>query len=439
MKARTGFLLLVLCGCSLWAGAQDMLSLEQAIALALKNNYDIQLSRNDSASYALDDSYAYAAFLPRLNGTASKVWNVNAQKQELANGSKRDTSGLKSNNLQAAINLNWTLFDGLKMFATRERVAELVKLGDLGVKNQVVNTVATVVTNYYGIVRQKQQLKAIIEQKSISEERVKLADKKLSVGLGAKPELLQAKVDLNAFIAAQLQQNTLIEQLKEQLNQLIGIDKTSYYDVLDTIPIREDLILGDIRNNIDLTNPQLLIAKKNITIAELTYKERRGERFPVLNFNSAYNLTRTTNNSVINTFTPLFNQNAGFNYGFSLQVPIFNAFNAKRLQEQAALDIKYQQISLDNQRSIVDVQVNNAFKDYELQKRNLSLEEENIKLARENVFIALERFKQGVSTYIELREAQISLNDAYNRLIAARFNAKVAETELMRLKGEIVK
>ncbi len=421
------------------AGAQDMLTLEQAIALALKNNYDIQLSRNDSLSYALDNSYAYAAFLPRLNGTASKVWNNNAQKQELANGSKRDTSGLKSNNLQAAVNLNWTLFDGLKMFATRERVAELEKLGALGVRNQIVNTVATVVTNYYGIVRQKQQLKAIIEQKSISEERVKLADKKLSVGLGAKPELLQAKVDLNAFIASQLQQSTLIEQLKEQLNQLIGIDKTTYYDVMDTIPIREDLTLGEIRNNLDHTNPNLLIAQKNITLSELVYKERRGDRFPVLNFNSAYNFSKNVNNTVINTFTPLFNQNAGFNYGFSIAVPIFNAFNAKRLQEQARLDITYQRLSYENQRTLLDVQVNNAFKSYELQKRNLALEEENILLAKENVFIALERFKQGVSTYIELREAQISLNDGYNRLIAARYNAKVAETELMRLKGEIVR
>ena len=107
--------------------------------------------------------------------------------------------------------------------------------------------------------------------------------------------------------------------------------------------------------------------------------------------------------------------------------------------QQARLDILYQKISFDNQRTLLDVQVNNTFKNYELQKRYLTLEEDNIKLARENVFIALERFKQGVSTYIELREAQLSLNDAYNRLIAARYNAKLAETELMRLKGDLVK
>jgi outer membrane protein TolC len=101
--------------------------------------------------------------------------------------------------------------------------------------------------------------------------------------------------------------------------------------------------------------------------------------------------------------------------------------------------VQYQQINYDKQRSLVDVGLSNAFKDYELQKQLLKLEDDNIMLAKENVAIALERFKQGVSTYLELREAQISLQDAYNRLIAARYNTKLAETELLRLKGELLR
>ncbi len=103
---------------------------------------------------------------------------------------------MKSNVLNAAVNLDWTLFDGLKMFATRERVEQLKVFGELSVRTQVVNTVADIANKYYDIVRQKQQLKAIDTLISINEERVKLADKKLSVGLGGKPELLQARVDL---------------------------------------------------------------------------------------------------------------------------------------------------------------------------------------------------------------------------------------------------
>ena len=421
------------------AGAQQTLTVEDAIAAALKNNYDIRMSRNDSAGYAIDNNYAWAAFIPRLNGTASKVWNVNEQKQELQNGSKPSASGIRSNNLQAAVNLQWTLFDGLKMFATREKLAEFERLGSLGVKNQVVNTVATVVTGYFDIVRQKQQLKAIEEQISINEERVKLADKKLSVGLGSKPELLQARVDLNAQRAQQLQQRTLIAQLRDNLSQLIGFKTGSVYEVQDSIPINTALEYGDLRNDIERSNPALLFAKKNIDIANLTVKERKAELFPTLNFNSAYNFSETRNKTVINSFTTLFNQNKGFNYGFGLTVPILNGFNTNRLIRQARLDVQYQQLSYENQLTKIDVGLSNAFKDYELQKQLLQLEEDNITLAKENVFIALERFRQGVSTWLELRDAQQSLELSYNRLIAARFNTKQAETELLRLKGDLVK
>ena len=419
--------------------AQKVLTLEEAIAAALHSNYDILMSRNDSAAFALDNDYAYAAFLPRLNGTASKTWNVNAQKQELQDGRKPEAKGIRSNNLSASANLQWTLFDGLKMFVTREKLQEFEKLGALGVKNQVVNTVATVVTNYFNIVRQKQQQKAIEEQISINEERVKLADMKLSVGLGSKPELLQARVDLNAQKAARLQQITLIAQLRETLNQLTGFRSGVVYDVQDSIPINTTLQFGDLKNNLEESNPGLLFARKNIQIAELTVKERKAELFPILNFNSAYNFSRTQNKTVINTFTPLFNQNSGFNYGFGVTVPILNGFNTNRLIKQARLEVKYQQLFYENQLTLLDVGLTNAFKDYELQKQLLALEEENITLARENVAIALERFRQGVSTFLELREAQISLEDAYNRLIAARYNTKLAETELLRIKGDLVK
>ncbi|NML23945.1 TolC family protein [Pseudoflavitalea sp. G-6-1-2] len=421
------------------AGAQEVMTLEDAIAAALKNNYDIRMSRNDSASYAIDNDYAWAAFIPRVNGTASKVWNVNEQKQELQNGNKPSASGIRSNNLQAAVNLQWTLFDGLKMFATRDKLAEFERLGSLGVKNQIVNSVAAVVTGYFDIVRQKQQLKAIEEQISINEERVKLADKKLSVGLGSKPELLQARVDLNAQRAQQLQQRTLIAQLRDNLSQLIGFKTGSVYEVQDSIPINTTLQYGDIRNNLEQSNPGLLFARKNIDIAQLTVKERKAELLPTLNFNSAYNFSETRNKTVINSFTTLFNQNKGFNYGFGLTVPILNGFNTNRLIKQARLEVQYQQLTYENQLTKIDVGLSNAFKDYELQKQLLQLEEDNITLAKENVFIAMERFRQGVSTYLELRDAQQSLELSYNRLIAARYNTKLAETELMRLKGDLVK
>jgi outer membrane protein TolC len=86
---------------------------------------------------------------------------------------------------------------------------------------------------------------------------------------------------------------------------------------------------------------------------------------------------------------------------------------------------------------LINLDVINAFKTYELQKKALALEEENILLARENVDIVFQTYKLGAATLVQLREAQNSLEAANNRLIAARYATKLAETELLRLKGHL--
>lgn len=435
-KILTGLLLTLF---ATGARAQQVLTLEQAIDLGLKNNYDIRMARNDAEIAANDYDYANFAFAPRINGTVSKTWSNTATKQEFGNGNKRDTSGLKNRQAQASVNLNWTLFDGLKMFATRQRFQAIEILGELSVKNQVENTIADIINSYYNIAQQKQQLRALAEQMSISDERVKLSDAKFQTGLAPKTDYLQAKVDYNAQRAMWLRQQTVIEQSKASLNQLLAVaDENTSYDVLDTIPVNLSLAYGDILENIRNTNPQLLVARQNVEISRLTIKERKGDFYPVVSFNSAYNFSESRANAAVNQFSTVFNQSRGLNYGFSAAIPIFNGLNAHRELKNAKLNMAYQQLALDNQQSQVDVLLKNAFKDYEYYKMALTLEEESVELARENTMIALERFREGVSTTLEVKEAQQSLELAAYRLIQARYNTKVAETELMRLKGSLL-
>lgn len=419
--------------------SQELLTVEQAVAAALQNNYDIRLIRNDSVLAALNNSYAYAAFLPTLNAQGVKVFNNNNIRQKLADGSERERNSVKSNNLQTSVNLNWTIFDGFKMFATRDKLQEILSLGEIAVRNQVVNTSSDVIKNYFNIVRQKQQLKAIEEQMQLNETLLQQAEKRLSVGLGAKPAILQARVDLNAQKAARLRQLTLIDQLKLQLNQLMVMAPETRYEVVDSIPFDNNLMVTDIMAQAEQNSPEILLAKQNIKIAQLTLKEAKADRWPTLSFNSAYNFNRTVNKEVVNNFSTLLNRNAGFNYGVSAVIPLFNGFNVRRQIQAAKIDIDYQTTLYEYQRWRTNNAVSIAYKDYELQKQTLALEEENIVLAKENVFIASERLRLGITTFVELREAQQSLELAYNRLIAARYDTKVAETELLRLKGDLVK
>lgn len=419
--------------------AQQLLTVEEAVATVLKNNYDIQLRKNDSAVYALNNSYANAAFLPTFNAQVTTLLNNNNTKQKLADGTQKEQSGVKSNNVQASLNMNWTLFDGFKMFATKQKIKSYVALGNLSLKQELENSVAQTISTYYLIVSQKQQLRAIEDQMNINNELVIQAEKKLSVGLGAKPELLMAKTDLNAQQAARFAQINKIDQLKDQLNQLMAIFPGTSFEVTDSIPINPDLLISNIYAAAEKSNPAILIAKQNIDIATLTLKERKADRFPVLSANAAYNFSRNKNQLVVNNFTPLLNRNYGFNYGLTAVIPIFNRFNVKRQIEEAELDIKYQNIVYENESLKSNISINSAYKTYTLALKTLALEEENIGLAKENVSIAFERNRLGLSTYLDLREAQKTLELAYNRLISARFNTKDAETELLRLTGDLMK
>jgi outer membrane protein TolC len=302
----------------------------------------------------------------------------------------------------------------------------------------MVNTIAETIINYYDVVRQKQQLKAIQEQMSVSEERVKLAEKKLQVGTGIKPELLQAKVDYNAQRTQVLQQESTIAQLKQRLNALVGLQLPDNYEVADTIIIDLNLNQAEFFSNFENSNFALQAARQNIRAASLSLRERRAEYLPFVNFNAAYNYTNTDNTRLINPYGTLLFQQYGYNYGFSFTLPILSRFNTRRLNQQARLEIDRQTLFYDQLKANVNVGLKNAYVNYDNAKRILLIEEETIGLAKENVYIALESFKRSVATFIELRTAQQSLAEAYNRLISARYNAKLAETELLRLSGSLL-
>jgi outer membrane protein TolC len=417
------------------SGAQQVMTLDDAISIGLKNNYDILMAKKQQDAAALDYRYAFGAFLPVVTGNASRTWSTANIEQKYSSGNsvKRDRS--KSNNISLSADLDWTLFDGLRVFATKDKLKAIEEAGTLTVKGQVVNSVAQIIGAYYNIVQSKQQVESISEQMSISEERVKIASNKFTSGLGSKIDLLQAKVDLNAQKAAYLQQQTLIDENKATLNQLIALPPDHDYVVGDTIPVNLDLDYGDLQKQALSGNPDLLLAQKDIDISRLSLKEIQRSRFPTISFNSSYAYSKQSSEAGFS----LFNRNKGFSYGFSASIPILEGFNITHQAKSAQLGIAYQQLNYQNQRSQVSLQLQNAFKSYDYFKKATLLEVQNLGVAEENVRVTLAAFKQGQVSSLEVKEAQQSLADARYRLISARYNAKLAETTLLQLKGNLLK
>jgi outer membrane protein len=439
MKLSFFSVALVLMGVGATAQQQEEITLERVITLALERNYDVRLAQNTAEATQTDKNLSIGAYLPQINASAATVRTLNDQNLEFADESRNVSGNSEAVNRSANVQLVWTLFDGTRMFAARERLDALDNQSELALKDQMVNTIAAVIGNYYDIVRQKQSLKAIREQMSVGEERVKLAERKLQVGTGIKPELLQARVDYNAQRAQVVQQESTILQLKEQLNVITGLQLPKTFEVADSIIIDLNLDVASLTQNIENSSYFLKFAREGVNVAQLQVWENKASYLPFVNFNAAYNWNETNNKILLNPFGTVYNLSNGFNYGFSLTLPILNGFSTRRNVQQAKINVNRQALIYDQSRTLVNIGLNNAYIDYDNAKKVLEIEEETIGLAKENVFIALEGFKRGVTTFIELRTAQQSLADAYNRLISARYNTKLAETELLRLSGGLLK
>lgn len=423
-----------------------MVTVEEVVQMAIQKNYDIRVAQTTAATQFTDKRFIYGAFIPTLNLTGAYLKNNNSiVNQAFAVSPTGQAQDASVKNFHAisqftnpSLGATWTVFDGTKMFATRKRLMQLADWGETNIRNQIVNSVAATMTNFYNIVRQQEQLKAIQEVMAVNLERVKLAERKLEVGTGAKPELLQAKVDLNAQRTLAVQQEILIQQIKDQMNGQLGFGLPDQYTIADTIPINMNLNMAEIVSGIENSNQTVLAAKKNLEVATTAVRENQAGRYPIIQLLGNYNFTRTQNQIGYAVGIQQLTQILQYNYGVGISMPILNNMNISRLIAQSRVTQSRLQAVYDQQKTLAVVGVRNAFTNYENSKRILQIQEENILVAKENVMIALAGFRRGVTTFIELRTAQQSLSDAYNQLIAARFSTKASEIELMRLKGDLL-
>lgn len=415
--------------------AQELLTSEKAVSFALEKNYDIILAKSQADIANIYNSAATAGMLPKINATAGDAFNLNNINQKFTTGQEVKKDWVPINNFNAGVNLDWTIFDGLKMFATKDRLEALAAVGDLQLKDKIQNTVASVLNAYYDIVRLQQQLKAFNTSLSISEERVKLTQQKFDIGYSDKTPLLQAKVDDAQMRINILKQKNAIEQSKISLNQLLGRSADIDFDVIDTIVVNYHPQLLQLKDSMMRTNFSIQSAYKNIDIANFQRKEISAQRLPLVKLNTGYAFSQ--NNSKAGLV--LYNQSYGPSLGLNANIPLFSGGIVKKQLQASSINIAGQKVQLNKIKNDLDATLSAAYKNYTYAQNMLALNEENVKLSEENVSITLNRFRLNQSNSVEMKQAQGSYEDALYNLILARYNAKIAEIELKKLSNDLLK
>lgn len=428
-------LLVLGCACPLAFQAQTVISLQDAVAKGLKNNYSIRMVENNKQIAANNNSAGNAGMLPNLFLTGTENLSVTNTRQVPFIGPERVLSGAKTTTINAGPQLSWTLFNGFQMFVEKGRLTRLEELGEIQFKSQVINTTASIIEAYTNLVQQQEKLKAFEEAISLSQVRVFISTQKAIIGSGSEYEQMKAQSDLNTDSTNYFRQMAAMKDAQASLLQVIADPSLAEIKADSLIPLNRQINTGDLQQQLFNGNFDILAAQKNLEALQAVVKSIKATRYPVISLNAGYGY----NYQVSEAGFFQTNRQYGPNVGVTASIPIFTGFNINRTVNNAVLTAKNAELSLEETQLKVRTEFSRILIEYQNALSGVRIGQNNVGIARKNSEIAIEKFKIGSISSTELREVQIALENARVNFVTDLYFAKVLETELLKLSGNLIK
>lgn len=421
-------LIVVLLFYSVCVHSQDILTLQDAIELAKKNNLDIAIQNLNANAATMQVYKANAGLIPTIDWNVNTGGNLNQVSLAFIDGNSINRLG-RSINPNTNLSLNWTIYNGGRMqtrYNILENQSELASIQIKAVEDVIVNNVTL---SYVDLTRQKATIAYLKNSIKYYEERLNITKQRWEIGRGSKLDYLQSQNDYNAQISLLQNAELALENQKVLFNLLLNRDGKTEFDVQELAQNTTVFSETDVLRKSEINNEELFGINKNIDIAKLSVKELEGNLLPEINFNSTVGFSY----SKTNAGQVLSNQNYGLG---SLLTARWNLFDGKHNKKQIAI-AKLQTSVLEKRKEQIATRIKSevfvALNNYNNTKRILTLEENNKSISEESLNISLEKFRLGSSTILELNEAQQRFDTANNRYINAYFDVKDAEIEIERL------
>lgn len=422
-----------LCIAGFGAFSQPVLSLEEAVNIALENNYNIRIAKNVSAISANNNTLANAGMLPTLSADAASSGSIQNTNQTQADGSVRVVDNARNTNSNAGVSLNWTLFDGFAMFSVKHQLEELKKLDEVATRASILGTVSDVVNGYYTLIKLQEEMAATDTAMDISRLRYTTALNRYKIGKASKLEALTARVDLNTDTTNLLRQRDALRSARISFNVLLARDPGTAFTVSGRIRVNRDLNFTELNEMAASQNPDLQTAFINERIARLQQQGVKAGRYPTIGVSSGYNFTKSHSELGFARDS----RGRGFTYGVTASLNIFNGLLQNRREKNASIEIKNAQLAVEQQKLNISSQLLSAYQTYQTSLDLIKLERSNRESAKETMDITLAKFRLGSVTPVEFRDAQQNYINASLRYTDAQYQAKIAELALRELAGKI--
>jgi outer membrane protein TolC len=415
--------------------AQQMLSPEEAVELALEHNFGIKIANNIVEVAENNTSILNSGYLPTVTGNAGATYNLDNTEAEFSNGETTVLKGAESSRYNAAVNLNYTLFDGLGRLYNYKRLKEEHQLSELDARETIETTMLQIFSIYYTVAQLSENTEAIEQTLTISKDRLVRAEYQFDYGQSTKLGVLNAQVDINNDSISLISLNQQLKNTKRDLNVLLGNALSEEFKVDTAIDFMLPLNKEDLLEKTKANNVSLLQAEKNISISQFDIKTNKAQFLPTVDLVGTYGWNKSNNNAA--SFVAV-STNTGLSGGLSLSWNLFDGGSTLTRVKNAQINLENQQFLKDQLIIEIERNFNNAWDDFQNKLLIYRIQEDNIITSQNNFDRTQEKFKIGQVTSIEFRQAQLNLLNAELSRNQAKYDAKLAELTVLQLGGELL-
>ncbi|WP_322965339.1 TolC family protein [Psychroflexus curvus] len=414
-----------------------LLDKNQAIDLVLRNNFDIEVSENNLEIADNNQGILNSGYLPTLSSRFGYDFSLQDRLAEVEGREPIDQNDLETRSYRASLDLNYTIFDGLGRLYNFKSLKEQYNLSELEVRETIENTLIQMFTVYYEVARLYENLQILEQTMEISNDRVKRSNYQFEFGQSSKLIVLNAEVDaandsINLIDARQNLENT-----RRDLMLILNTEFENDFKVDTLVNFIPELLISKYIEKAEENNVSLLKVERNLTISDYDIKISRAGYFPQVDLFGSYGWNR--NISPESPFFPGSTQTLeGVSAGVSLSWDLFDGGQTAVRVQNAKVDYKTQEVLKDQIKFQVKRDISNAFNNYKNRLYIYELQEQNVITNTNNFERSKEQFSIGQITSIEFRQAQINLINAQTSRNLAKYDAKIAELQLLQLTGQLL-
>ena len=414
---------------------EQIVTPDEAVKLALENNYGIKLANNQLDLAKNNSSILNSGFLPTVRGNAGATYNIDNTEAQLSNGDVRILDGAESSRYNASLNVNYVLFDGLGRSYNYKQLKEQYKLTELQAREAIENTISQLFSVYYNVARLTENIYALNETLIISKDRLLRAKYQFDYGQSTKLGILNAEVDINNDSINLINAKQQLVNSKRDLNVVLGNTLVNDFSI-DTLVSFAGLFDKEVLfENAKTRNTLLLQTEKNIDISNLTIKSGKSGYLPTIGLNGSYGWNENNNNAA--SFVAV-STNTGISGGINLTWDLFDGGATVNRVNNAKINLENQQLQKEQIVISIERDFNNAWDNYQNRLSIYRIQKENIITAQNNFQRTSEKFQLGQINSIEFRQAQLNLRNAELSRNQAKYLAKEAEIELLQISGDLL-